>query len=1281
MASAVAKVARLKPEIRLGQAISEFQADLSPSQKAILRTQQVAGTPPTIRDVMQLTAEINRATGTGGQCYGPRLTNVLQAVQEFAALGDIVLGGTQNLLACGVWGLVRMTFLSIVKYSTYLERLSMMLMGAGRSAPRYQIMGALYPKSERLRSCMLEYFIVIVNLCRHALRLSQSSALGQWVSTLTDSRLDNFHADLDLWTTMIKEEVSLLMAQQASDEIAETAWFRTRVSRHFESQSHAKRLRLRQRILDACSSHDVVSSWKRIRKLGHTTIQKSSTTYATWMEQGVSNTLVCIGTLGSGKTVLLANIVDDLNLQASQKSTISYFFCQHDMKTSLTARTVIGSLARQLLHTQPDLDCASDVLQEGTANLDIDQILALILRILPSTCKAYFVIDGLMQCHADERKVVIDALRLLQGKISMSLCVSLRSEPSESMDELRGLFALSTFTMPSDNPDIDEYIDGTLERSVEAGTLVVQDPFLILEIKDYLSHRAQGMFLWVTLQIKALCFERTDADIRRAFADIPDDLSGIYRHILTKSRVAGAEYQLRILELALAACRPLTLEEMREALGVTPGCLTWEPQRLLNNINATLACCGGLLRIDEEDFSVRIVHHSVKTFLSDSHAFEGFDLHEANCRMAKIILTYLNYATFSKQLSTLKAPRVKAGSVTSAVISSTAESVGQSAKLALKLLRLKKGKDRDIGHTLLRTLGQGQQKKATPLAFYDYASSCWQEYMPYMFLEAEATAQDNNAFDDQADPHSGGPDARPYPSVSQLLKGLFLAVNVNTADSQGRTPLSYAAEFGYYMFVKLLVSQGAEDLSDCSKNTPLMWAIKAGSSQIMEALLKTKHVHLNAINSDGHTPLSLAMRSTETTMGKRLLQHPEIDANLQNESGWTPLMWTVNAQSSEWVTLLFGLAKVDPNIPDKNGDTPLHAAARLGDVEIACLLVLAKADLNPRNRLDCTPFWLAAYHGRMGMVTYMLGLNDAEDGTVQERVLVNAKDKDGITPFMIAALQGHDRVVNLLVSPGVLPLCLTTLDSVNEALWAAAAIGQAAVVTLARIEGVNINYETPRCSTPLWIAAHNGHAEVVKFLVHQSGVDLNAVNSSGVTPLWTAAEAGHTDVVEILASLDGVNLHATDPGGTSVLLIASRNGHTDVVLKLVNITPAAVAVELFTLAQKECVGDLVNMLRYLRFNKTLQPHLKDVFWPLLQGHGNWDLTRRVQQLLLPTIDCEIDFHMSGSTSKAYPQAQPTEKSEQSSRNAGEQAPKTSTSIRFELGETYMAAVPELTTSS
>lgn len=113
MAGVVANVARLKPELRLAEAISQFEASLSSNEKATFRTQRTKSlqSPPDVNDVMRLTAQIDRSRKPGGRCFGPRFTKFLHGVQQFAALGDVVVGGSQNIIACGVWSVVRMSLL------------------------------------------------------------------------------------------------------------------------------------------------------------------------------------------------------------------------------------------------------------------------------------------------------------------------------------------------------------------------------------------------------------------------------------------------------------------------------------------------------------------------------------------------------------------------------------------------------------------------------------------------------------------------------------------------------------------------------------------------------------------------------------------------------------------------------------------------------------------------------------------------------------------------------------------------------------------------------------------------------------------------------------------------------------------------------------------------------------------------------------------------------------------------------------------------------------------
>lgn len=113
MSQALASASRLKAEIRLAQAVADFEADLSDDQKASFRTlrTQSCDEPPSINDVMRLTAEIDQRMPreVHGGSLGARMTNFLQCVQKFAALGDIIVGGSQHVVACGVWSLVRLS--------------------------------------------------------------------------------------------------------------------------------------------------------------------------------------------------------------------------------------------------------------------------------------------------------------------------------------------------------------------------------------------------------------------------------------------------------------------------------------------------------------------------------------------------------------------------------------------------------------------------------------------------------------------------------------------------------------------------------------------------------------------------------------------------------------------------------------------------------------------------------------------------------------------------------------------------------------------------------------------------------------------------------------------------------------------------------------------------------------------------------------------------------------------------------------------------------------------
>jgi ankyrin repeat domain-containing protein 50 len=272
-------------------------------------------------------------------------------------------------------------------------------MTAGRSAPRYQVMALLYPQSKNLQSHLSEYFIIVVRLCHQLLKFTQKSPFEQLASTLSDSNVKAYQSELELWANTIKEEVNLMMAKKVEEEAVENSRLRALLRNFSESVSHQQRMRTNLRALNFCSTYDYETTWKQTRKVGNTTLFDRTSEYQNWKDQADSCTLIYTGKLGSGKSVLLANMVDDLNLHVrSNNNVVAYFFCRHDIAESLTARTVIGSLARQLLRPIPDLAMVARFLDETSIAPDFEKVFSLIQCDLPPDYKAYFILDGLDEC-------------------------------------------------------------------------------------------------------------------------------------------------------------------------------------------------------------------------------------------------------------------------------------------------------------------------------------------------------------------------------------------------------------------------------------------------------------------------------------------------------------------------------------------------------------------------------------------------------------------------------------------------------------------------------------------------------------------------------------------------------------------------------------------------------------------------------------------------------------------------------------------------------------------
>lgn len=397
----------------------------------------------------------------------------------------------------------------------------------------------------------------------------------------------------------------------------------------------------------------------------------------------------------------------------------------------MNGRTIVGSIVRQLLRTNPRV---VEAVVDHDMLLNSEDMLYLLCHSIPSEHKIYLVLDGLDLCDDVNKQEVTDFIQKLQKPSTLLLCATYRQEPNLTLESaLQKLLSVHAVPLPNNDADIEMFIQRELSTRIETRSLTLGDPTIILDIQDALLRGSQGMFLWVSLQIQSLCTLHTDDEIRDILLHLPQDLSTIHAQVLRRRCGPIAKYRRQIFELIAAAQRPLTVSEIREALSVTPGAATWTAGKLINDVYSALSSCGCLVVIDEEELTVRFVHHSVLQYLFGRYEYvvgEPLSLSSCHRTMAEITATYLCSGVSDTKISAFRVPQLNAGPAPSNIILSTISSSRSAQNFALRLLKLKKDADFDIGRTIARKFLLDERIEAYTFHFRQYAKShCFDHIM------------------------------------------------------------------------------------------------------------------------------------------------------------------------------------------------------------------------------------------------------------------------------------------------------------------------------------------------------------------------------------------------------------------------------------------------------------------------------------------------------------------------------------------------------------------------
>ncbi len=243
---------------------------------------------------------------------------------------------------------------------------------------------------------------------------------------------------------------------------------------------------------------------------------------------------------------------------------------------------------------------------------------------------------------------------------------------------------------------------------------------------------------------------------------------------------------------------------------------------------------------------------------------------------------------------------------------------------------------------------------------------------------------------------------------------------VFSRDSDGDTPLIWAAVKDHWGAVKVLLAYGA-DVNARNKEgmTPLLYAAMSRYPEAVAFLLVNK-AEVNVKNHDGFTPLHEMASGGRRDMVELLLAS-NADVNAKTKDGDTPLHSAMRYEREQVLgSLLAGGANV--NARDNDGLTPLHTAVavqqghRQGDEKAMEWLLAHGADVNAKTNKAMTPLHYAALNGWYAAAQLLL--DHGAD--------VNARNNKGSTPLRMADENYHPEIVKLLLANNANPRAVGT---------------------------------------------------------------------------------------------------------------------------------------------------------------------------------------------------------------------------------------------------------------
>ena len=391
------------------------------------------------------------------------------------------------------------------------------------------------------------------------------------------------------------------------------------------------------------------------------------------------------------------------------------------------------------------------------------------------------------------------------------------------------------------------------------------------------------------------------------------------------------------------------------------------------------------------------------------------------------------------------------------------------------------------------------------------------------------------------------PDPRdtPFLEYSSLYWGIHMRMEVT--DRAKALALQILDQFAGHISAKFLWESIGRDLVRrefpwlCTPNRKRFSALHCisyfGVAEVANSLIKMDRWDVNKRDGAGMTPLAWAARQGHEEVVRLLLRKKHIQSYQQDtNSGRTALSWAAAKGHEGAARTLLGPRFVNLRSIGHRWRKASRAVSVLFSGRYT------KPDIS--SKFGRTPLSLAAENGHEGIVKLLLGRGDVNPAIPDTSY--------GRTPLSWAAVGGHEGIVRLLLGrKDVNPDRSNGYDG-TLLVWAAKNGHEGIVKLLLGREDVDPNSSSKHGRTPLSWAAWNGHEGTVQLLLERGDVNPNTIDTAySQTPLSWAAQYGHEGVAKLLLGRGDTNPDSSSKSGRTPLSLAAENGHEGIVKLLV----------------------------------------------------------------------------------------------------------------------------------